>query len=205
MVPLMAGTAHFSLRSLLIGATVILTLLLAAPAAQAEELGGGCPGQVLEYPFAPWEDGAPYTLMPDGDLTQGGAGWDLGGAEIVDDNEPWYVHGGDTPAAVRLDTGDVVTTPPICITPDHPTMRFFVRDSGGDYGTLTVDAVLPDGLALPIEVMFGMDEGDAWAPSAVVPIFANLVTDTVRFRFSAVGSDSAWVIDDVFVDPYGKG
>lgn len=201
----MAGTAHLSLRTLLIGSTVILTLLLAAPAAHAEQLGGGCPGQVLEQPFLPWEDDALYTIMPDGDLSQGGVGWDLGGGEVVAENEPWNVHGSDTVAAVRVDSGDAATTAPICITPDHPTMRFFVRNDGGEYGTLTVDAVLPSGLALPIDVMFGMDEPHEWAPSAIVPIFANQVTNQVRFRFTAAGPDSAWVIDDVYVDPYGKG
>jgi hypothetical protein len=201
----MAGTAHVSFRSLLIGSAVILALLLAAPAAQAEEVGGGCPGQVIETPFLPWADDADYTLMPDGDLTQGGAGWNLGGAEVVDENEPWYVHGGDTPAAVRVETGDTATTPPICITRDHPTMRFFVRNAGGDYGTLTVEAVLPNGQAMAVDVMFGMDESHEWAPSAIVPIFANLVSNEVSFRFTAAGPDSAWVIDDVYVDPYGKG
>jgi hypothetical protein len=200
----MAGTAHLSLRTLLIGSTVILALLLSAPSAHAEQ-GGGCPGQVLENPFVPWDDPANYTLMPDGDLTLGGAGWTLGGGEVVAENEPWWVHGGDTPAAVRVETGDVATTAPICITRDHPTMRFFVRNAGGDYGTLIVEAVLPNGSAYAVDVLFGMDEGNEWAPSAIVPIFANLVSNEVRFRFTAMGPESAWVIDDVYVDPYGKG
>jgi hypothetical protein len=201
----MPGTAHAPFRSLLIGTTIILALLLAAPAAQAEELGGGCPGQVLEQPFIPWEDDALYTLMPDGDLTLGGAGWDLDGAEVVEDNEPWYVHGGDEPGAVRVESGGSATTAPICITKDHPTMRYFVRNSGGDYGTLLVEAVLPNGQAYAIDVLFGMDESTEWAPSPITPIFANLVSNEVSFRFSASGPDSAWVIDDVYVDPYGKG
>jgi hypothetical protein len=33
----------------------------------------------------------------------------------------------------------------------------------------------------------------------------NLIDDEVRFRFRAIGLDSSWVIDDVYVDPYEKG
>jgi hypothetical protein len=204
----MAGSSHLSLRTILIGLTAVLALLLAAPAAQAEEDAGGgrgCPGDVLERPFAPWNDTAWYTLAPDGDLTNGGAGWDLDGAELVDDNEPWYVHGGDTPAALRLSSGDSATTPPICVTLLHPTMRFFARSAGGALGTMTVEVLFGNGQSLPIGVLIGLLQGDEWGPSLPTPIVANLFNDEVRFRFTAIGANSAWVIDDVYVDPYGKG
>src|SRR5688500_5169595 len=87
----MAGSMHISLRHLLTACTVILGLLLAAPVARAD-----CEGQALEQPFAPWLDFAHYTLVGDGDLSGGAAGWELDGADLVADNEPWYVHGGDT-------------------------------------------------------------------------------------------------------------
>jgi hypothetical protein len=199
----MSGQAHVSLRSLLIGSTVLLTLLLAAPAAQAMN-GDGCPGQVLEQPFAPWDDNHDYTLMPDGDLSAGAEGWELDGAEVVDDNEPWFVHGGDTPAAVRLEGGDSATTPPLCITRDHPTMRYFVRGGGEDFGTLTVEAVIDNGIALPIDFLFAAQEGDEWEPSSIVALYVNLFADEVSFRFRATGGGT-WTIDDVYVDPYGKG
>ena len=43
------------------------------------------------------DDLADYFLAPDGDFSAGGAGWDLAGATVVDENEPWNVHGGETP------------------------------------------------------------------------------------------------------------
>jgi hypothetical protein len=203
----MAASPHISLRTILIGFTAVLALLLAAPAAHAEEDGGaaGCPGDILERPFTAWNDNADYTLAPDGDFTAGGAGWVLDGAEIVDDNEPWYVHGGDTPAALRLDRGDSATTTAICVTPQHPTMRFFARSAGDDMGMLKVEVLFGQGHSLPIGVLFGVIQGDEWAPARALPIIANYFNDEVRFRFTAIGDDSSWVIDDVFVDPYGKG
>jgi hypothetical protein len=162
-------------------------------------------GWLVARPFAPWGDSANYTLVADGDLTAGAAGWDLDGAELVDDNEPWYVHGGDTPAALSLRTGDSATTPPVCVSLLHPTMRFFARNTGGVLGSLEVEVVLDDGLRLPVGVLLGLLEGDEWSPSPVLPIVANLIDDEVAFRFTAIGLDSAWVIDDVYVDPYKKG
>jgi hypothetical protein len=201
----MATLPYLSLRTILIGITAVLALLLAAPAAHAEEGGDGCPGDVLERPFAPWNDNAWYTLAPDGDLTDGGAGWDLDGAEIVDDNEPWYVHGGDTPAAVGLESGDSATTPPICVTILHPTMRFFARSTGGALGAMTVEVLFGNGNSLPIGVLIGLLHGEEWAPSHPTPIVANYFHNEVRFRFTALGGNSSWVVDDVYVDPYGKG
>jgi hypothetical protein len=203
----MAASPHFSLRTILIGFTAVLALLLAAPAAHAEEeeAGSGCPGDVLERPFTSWNDYADYTLAPDGDFTGGGAGWELDGAEIVEDNEPWYVHGGDTPSAARMSTGDSATTPPICVTPQHPTMRFFARSTGDDLGMLEVEVLFGQGESLPIGMLVGLVQGHEWAPGQPLPIIANMFNDEVRFRFTAIGSDSSWVIDDVFVDPYGKG
>ena len=120
------------------------------------------------------------------------------------DNEPWYVHGRDVPRALRLKTGDCVTTPPLCVSPLHPTMRFFVRNDRGLPGTLTVEVVLHDGLALPIGVLAGLGD-DEWAPSAQLPVLADLVDDEVAFRFTAGGLGGTWTVDDVYVDPYRKG
>ena len=196
----MAGSLRVRTRSLILGCTVMLAFLAAASPALAD-----CEDQVLEQPFARWLDPAHYTLVPDGDLTGGAAGWDLDGADVVDDNEPWYVHGGDTPAALRLDSGDSATTPPMCVSILHPTMRFFVRNRGGILGVLGVEVVLGDGFALPIGVVSGLLQGDEWAPSPPLPVVANLVDDEVAFRFTALGLGSSWVIDDVYVDPYKKG
>jgi hypothetical protein len=119
------------------------------------------------------------------------------GAQLVEDNEPWYVHGAAAPAALRLGPGDRATTPPICVTPDHPTMRFFARGTGA----LLVEVVLDDRRAFAIGAVTAVDA--EWAPSPVIPIVANRFDDEVAFRFTAIGG--AWVVDDVYVDPYKKG
>ena len=53
--------------------------------------------------------------------------------------------------------------------------------------------------------MLGLLQGDRWAPAAPQFVVGNLLDGEVRFRFRAIGLASAWVIDDVYVDPYGRG
>ena len=48
---------------------------------------------------------------------------------------------------------------------------------------------------------------DAWTPTMPIPIVANMLSplsaQQVDFKFSSAGG--RWLIDDVYVDPYGKG
>ena len=189
------------MRRTLIALAVLLLPLCAATAARADDAPAArCEGRVIEQPFTAWDDLADYFLAPDGDFSSGAAGWDLAGAEVVADNEPWNVHGSEVTAAVGLASGASATSPTICVSQDDPTMRFFARGSGA----LQVEVLYTDAegaeQALPIGVMQG---GSEWAPSDALPITANTYEMTVAFRFTALEGD--WAIDDVFVDPYRKG
>lgn len=194
-------------RRLLTGLVVLLAPLAAATTAQADS-AARCEGRVIEQPFTAWEDPADYFLVPDGDFSAGAAGWDLDGADVVADNEPWNVHGSETAAAVRIPSGASATSPLICVGLDDPTMRFFARSSADAGRTLDVEVLYTDGdgnaQALPIGTVSGESTLD-WTPVASLPITANTYEMTVAFRFTAHGPDNEWLIDDVFVDPYRKG
>jgi hypothetical protein len=196
-----------SLRRLLVVSVALLLPLVGAASARADE-SSRCTGRVIEQPFAAWNDPADYFLAPDGDFSAGAAGWELDGAELVADNEPFWVHGGDSPAALRLADGASATSPAICVALDDPTMRFFARSSADAGRTLDVEVLYTDGdgteLALPIGTVTGESALD-WTPVASLPILANTYEMTVAFRFTAHGPDGEWLIDDVFVDPYRKG
>jgi hypothetical protein len=96
----------------------------------------------------------------------------------------------------------------VCVGVEHPTIRFFARNTGDPTGLLTVSVVFRDPLgirrALPVGVVVA---GDEWAPTPVVPVVVNLLSllgdQEVAFRFAATDGD--WTIDDVYVDPYKKG
>jgi len=55
------------------------------------------------------------------------------------------------------------------------------------------------------------DAGNEWTPSPVLELAAPLVElldegqTPVTFRFTAEGEGSSWLVDDIYVDPYGKG
>jgi hypothetical protein len=189
------------MRRPLIALAVLLLPLFATAAARADETSAGrCEGRVIEQPFTAFDDVADYFLVPDGDFSAGAAWWQLGGAEVVADNEPWSAHG-DVPAALQLAPGASATSPTVCVAENDPTMRFFARGTG----TLQVDVLYTDELGEPASLTIGTVTGDGeWAPTDALPITANTYEMAVAFRFTAV-DDSAWTIDDVYVDPYRKG
>jgi hypothetical protein len=190
------------MRRPLIALAVLLLPLFGAEVARADGMAGRCEGRVIEQPFAAFDDPADYFLAPDGDFSSGAAGWDLGDAEVVGDNEPWNVTGGDVVAALHLAPGASAASPTICVAADDPTMRFFARGSGGD---LQVDVLYTDELGEPQSLTIGTLSGDgAWEPTPALPITANTYEMAVGFRFTALG-DGDWTIDDVYVDPYRKG
>jgi hypothetical protein len=193
-------------RPLLMLSVLLLSLVAAATARAA--VGARCEARVIEQPFEPWHDPADYFLAPDGDFSGGAAGWELAGAEVVAENEPYYVHGGDSPAAVRLESGASATSPTICVAENDPTMRFFARSTGEPTGTLGVEVLYTGALGEPRSLPIGVVAGDAageWAPTIPMPITANVYEMAVAFRFTAQGPGSSWLIDDVYVDPYRKG
>jgi hypothetical protein len=193
-------------RPLLIVSVLLLSIV--APATAGAEDGARCEGRVIEQPFVAWGDLADYFLAPDGDFSGGAAGWELAGAEVVEENEPYYVHGESAPAAVRLESGASATSPTICVAETDPTMRFFARSAGDPTGTLDVEVLYTDELGEPQSLTIGSVAGDTaleWTPTAAMPITVNVYEMAVSFRFTAHGTGSAWLVDDVYVDPYRKG
>jgi hypothetical protein len=189
------------MRRPLIALAVLVLPLLGASAARADDgVAGRCEGRTIEQPFGMFGDVADYFLAPDGDFAGGAEFWDVDGAQVVAENEPWSLHG-DVSAALELTPGTTATSPTICVAETDPTMRFFARGTG----ELQVDVIYTDGLGEPQSVTIGDFTGDGqWAPSPALPITANTYEMAVAFRFTPVG-DSTWTIDDVYVDPYKKG
>lgn len=189
--------------------------IFAAAPAQAGVLvadAPSCEQQVLENPFMPWLDPAAYTLVADGTLESGGAGWTLsGGAGVVDGNETYHVHGADETRALQLVPGSSATSPVICVGLEHPTLRHFVRRaSGSPLSSLRVEVLFEDSAGSVQSLTIGSLGGsDSWQPTPVMVIGASLLPllpgerTPVAFRFTPEG-DADWWIDDVYVDPYGR-
>lgn len=197
----------------LLAAVALASGLMAADRAEAGILvdtTDTCAEQRLEHPFLPWADPAAYTLVPQGSFGKGAVDWRLSNARVVAEDKPFQVNGDRQPAALRIEAGGSITSPPMCLGLEHPTLRLFARNDGSGLGALEIEALVEDDsgdtLALPIGEALGHAR---WAPTLPLPVVANLLPvlpgehTLVAFRFTAAGS--AWVIDDVYVDPYRKG
>jgi hypothetical protein len=205
-----ASLVKTTLAALAISALAALSA--SGPAAADSGLVPGCQGQTLERPFLRFLDPAGYVLAPDGGFEAGAAGWTLaGGARVADGNESYFLHASGDSRSLRLPSSSSASSPEMCVTLLHPTLRLLVRNSGSPLSTLKVDAVYRDGLGLlrafPVALLVGTS---SWQPTPTLPLLENLtalplLTDgafSVSLRFTAAGVAGNWSIDDVYVDPY---
>jgi hypothetical protein len=183
---------------------VVCGLALALPAGASAQTG--CPAQSTAQVFMPWNDPGWYTSVPDGGMEARSGAWSLAGASFASGNEPFFVGSPADSWSLALPSGASATSAPTCISLGHPTLRLFARGKPG--ATLRVAVEFTDlaGTRRTQQIaVLGADGG--WGPTPPIAIFANalsvLIPQQVAFRFSA--DDGKWQIDDVYVDPYGKG
>src|SRR4051794_17991386 len=189
---------------------------LGAPAADAGLLSilpGSCSGQTYSQAFARWGDTANYVLMPGGSFEAGGLPWLLsGGAKATSGNETYKVHAATDSTSLALPAGSSATSPPACTSIYHPTMRFFLRNTGASTSGLKVEALYPGLLGGTQVASLAVVRGTAvWQPSpAEQLLLSNLLATlslnrtTIAFRFAPVDGTGAWIIDDVYLDPRMK-
>jgi hypothetical protein len=147
-------------------------------------------------------------------LEHGGAGWTLsGGARVVAGSEPFAVAGAGQTHSLSLPAGSSATSPPMCIGLFSGGMRFFTANAGAAGAGLRVQVIYSSGAGallgglgstLGISDAGTVTSGQAWQPSANIPMLgglAPLLTTSVRFRFTPVGTAGSWRIDDVYLDP----
>jgi len=130
-------------------------------------------------------------------------------ATVVEGNEPFHVRAAGDSRALALAPGAAASSPSACIGPGSPTLRFFVRSEQAARTSLTVTVELTDPSGAVRSVPVGVIlPTTAWQPSPVLPVLVNTVAlltpQQAVFRFTPQGPGTWW-IDDVYVDPYGKG
>ena len=156
----------------------------------------------------PWADPGWYTTVPDGGMETRLGAWSLrDSATFVAGNEPYYVRSPSDAWSLALPSGASATSAPICVYLGHPTLRLFAR-SRQPHATLRIAVEFTDLTGARRTQQIAMLAADgAWAPTPPIAIWANalslLIPQQVAFRFEADRAE--WQIDDVYVDPYGKG
>ena len=203
----------------LLAGAVGLALLCASPASAAEPApvkpvkGAasnplGCTvAHALSNPFSAFGDSADYALAPGGDFESGAAGWKLIGAGVTAGNQPFDIGTGGR-SSLRLPTGATAISPPMCIDASYPHFRMLARNTGGGKGALKAEVLFLDQKGNVKASASGnvASRGTGWFPTSALQIGVTFDTTVaggaapVAFRFTAP-KDTAWQIDDLYVDP----
>jgi hypothetical protein len=187
-----------------------LAALASAAPAQAGLLSlSACDNSQLTQPFLRWADPNQYKLAPGGDFEGSLAGWTLtGGAQPTPGSDPYGITGSVGQSSLSLPGGSSATSPNTCVNAAYPDFRFMARtDTPGStvlvqvvYQTLLGTTTIPVGVVAP---------SDTWQPtlpmvtgSAVTGLLSG-GTAQVALKFTALSGSSQ--IDDVYVDPHGRG
>jgi hypothetical protein len=161
--------------------------------------------------FALWGDTAMYTLAPQGDLAVSD-GWTLNKqATVSSGGDPFNGAG----HSLLFAKGAEAATPAMCVNLDNPTIRFFVRDVGGNEKShLKVDVLYEDfGGHVKHLTIARLTAGTEWQPSVILPIYMNMLAlaspngfTAVAFQFKAEGlqKDETLAISSLYVDPFSS-
>lgn len=207
---------HVRRRLLSLCLALAATTLAWGATAQAGVLvssGVNCGSQPLSQPFLPWGDLAQYTPAPGGNFESGADGWTLsGGAQIVSGNESFFVGSSSDSNSLSLPDGSSATSATMCVGIQNPDVRIFATNPGSSLDTLQVSVNWLDASGNVHTTAIGtLSAGSSWAPSVQMPILVNLLPllpgnmTPVSFTFTPSGSGGSWQIDDVYVDPWGRG
>src|SRR3954468_10017828 len=129
---------HRRALALVSTAVAVIVPAFASAPAQASLLGlagDQCPSAPLSKPFTPWSDYANYELAPAGDFEQAATGWSLSdGAAVAGGNESFQVGGANDGSSLLLPAASSATSPEVCISVQHPTVRLFGRGTRASTG-----------------------------------------------------------------------
>ncbi len=194
--------------TLVVGA---VAAVLAVPAASAGLISGlvgvNCTSGAAVRPFLPWNDSTKYELAPNGGFENGSSGWTLtGNAQVVSGNEPFFVNSRSDTHSLALPDGSSATSGPICIGGISKDMvRLFVSNAGSPSSRLHVEIVY-HGLTGGVLGLFDggyVSASGTWQPSPqMLALQLPLLGGAVQIRLTPVGSNGAWLVDDVYTDPW---
>jgi hypothetical protein len=175
--------------------------------AAAAVCGFDAPTQV----FLPWGDAADYSLVPQGDLAHTD-GWAFKNVAVANDHDP-FTAGSRSLLFAKGDSEAV--TPVMCVNLDHPTLRLFAADRGGNgKAHLEVSVIYEDLDGHAHELTLArLKVGTAWQPSVVIPIGVNVLSvasasgwTPVSFRLKVHGlqKGETFAVGGIYVDPHAS-
>ncbi|MBV8259086.1 MAG: hypothetical protein JOZ56_12060 [Actinobacteria bacterium] len=168
------------------------------------QCGFGAPTQV----FQPWGDPDFYSLAPGGD-TGSTSGWVVKNVSAASDRDGVSAAAG---SLVFTNGDSEAVTSVMCVNLNYPTLRFFLKDVGGNGKANLEVTVIYQGLdGNPHTLSLAqLSPGSAWQPSPIIPIATAFLatlspsgTTPVSFDFKVHGlqKGETFSIDGIYVDP----
>ena len=159
--------------------------------------------------FSPFGDSSYYARLYNGNFENGSLGWALsGGARVVSGNEPYYLSGDRSDRnSLYLPAGSSAASGTVCFALGDWHLRLMAKRLSSS-GGLHVQVVVPSLVGLLTVLDGGTVYGNgSWAPSPRMELLlcnvtSLLGTKAVAFKFTPVGTGTAYQIDDVYLDPW---
>jgi len=185
-------------------AAVLLVPTISAAQAHLTDLGT-CSSVALSQPFTPWGDPSSYALAPGGNFESSdfaSSPWTLtGGAQLVSGSEPFAATGTLGTSSLSLPAGASAESPTTCVDAGYPTVRFFI----GGTGSVAVSLV-DNGVVIPTGIVAA---AGSWTPTPALitsaPLLGLLSGGTAQVSLEVTGLTGSPQVDDMFVDPWGRG
>jgi hypothetical protein len=115
--------------------------------------------------------------------------------------------------SLSLPSGSSATSPAACVKLADPASRFFLRNTGASDGKLKVEVTYKSllGLLTMSSTLGYVQANGSWQPSPkyshalqnilwTPALNRNLLSASLRFRFTPVGGGASFEIDELFVD-----
>jgi hypothetical protein len=152
-----------------------------------------------------------YVAAPGGTFESGSSGWTLSGAAVASGNESFHVNSASDSHSLSINATGTATSPPICVSTQTPSFRFFARRISGTWAQMNVNLLWTDAAGVSHTTTAGsVQGGNAWTPTpplalgTSLPLWQPGSTLTVRLQFVPANYGGNWAIDDVYVDPYSR-
>jgi hypothetical protein len=159
--------------------------------------------------FLPWGDEASYSLAPQGDISET-SDWTLNHTAVTAAHDPFTA---GTNSLQLADGHAEAISPAMCVNLDHPTVRLFLKNSGGSGKSDIKVTVLYEDVTGKMQhlTVAKLRAGSDWGPSISIPIGVNILSavsangvTAVAFDFKVEGlqRNESYSLDGLYVDPY---
>jgi hypothetical protein len=197
-------------RRLLAVATGALLAVAGLPAAAH----AACPTATTVKAFSQFGDTRDYSLLSGASFESGTSGWTLTKASVISGNESYKVRASTDSHALSVDPKGLVVSPSFCVGIEHPTFRFFARQTSGSWAQLNVKLRWKDSGGNVNETTVGSLSGSngysSWAPTpslalaTTLPLWQSGQSVTAQLVLDPEDYGGSWAVDDFYIDPYKR-